>query len=334
MIKAAFERLVDENRHPLSIGFEDEERLYIFDGVRRLIYVAEYNSALSEAVRGSKLFEELPVNTFDVGQTIRQKRGMHVFTIERVDYDNKCYWYLNGTLSLPFDSQDNYELAIPIIPRFIIGDVIKNERGTFEITDVDFNAQHYIVPGGTISFFSQDTYEPVGHKPRFEVGQVIVSKENPEIRYYILEAGIPNETGEYDYKVKNLSKEYIGTTRLISINKMDVWGVPIEELEKEAHVSGIPVSALDQMPEIKDFDDAVAKALGLPSNLVKEALAEFNINFEGMKQRWLSDACEWLRNYLQPACIDAYSEPEMQAFVNRSVERFRKHMDKEVSNDK
>ena len=124
---------------------------------------------------------------------------------------------------------------------------------------------------------------------------MIESSNNPEIRYLILEVGIPNEMGELDYKVEILCNGNKSITRLISINKMDVWGVPIEDLLKEAHVSGIPVSALGQMPEIKDFDDAVAKALGLPSNLVKEALAEFKINFEGMKQRWLSDACEWLR---------------------------------------
>lgn len=64
-------------------------------------------------------------------------------------------------------------------------------------------------------------------KHRFNVGDVITSPKNKEIRYLIKEVGVKNELGGFDYVLEDISddKRFNGKIRRISIDKVDIWGV-------------------------------------------------------------------------------------------------------------
>lgn len=66
-------------------------------------------------------------------------------------------------------------------------------------------------------------------KHRFNVGDVITSSRNKNIRYLIKEVGVKNELGGLDYVVEDISDDerFNGKVRRISIGKVDTWGVLI-----------------------------------------------------------------------------------------------------------
>lgn len=71
---------------------------------------------------------------------------------------------------------------------------------------------------------------PIMPKAKFNVGDEIVSKHNPEVKYEVLKVGTINEVGLYSYELKLLSQcESNGEVRLIDIETVDSWGVLIEK---------------------------------------------------------------------------------------------------------
>ena len=61
-------------------------------------------------------------------------------------------------------------------------------------------------------------------KPKFKVGDWVVSTRNPSLTYRILESNVTNELGKLDYKVEIYSNGVYERTCFITSNKMDEWG--------------------------------------------------------------------------------------------------------------
>ena len=82
-------------------------------------------------------------------------------------------------------------------------------------------------------------------QPKFNVGDLIVSKKNPHLTYKILATNLPNELGKTDYKVEIFTDGKPGildephNIHLISSDKIEDWGElvrqeqPKVDLEKE-----------------------------------------------------------------------------------------------------
>lgn len=99
--------------------------------------------------------------------------------IDTLDYtfdsEGRLYFSFEGKVTFVYTGQeycnvikthqDYQELALPFIePKFEIGDTIKNEKGTYDIIGINYGEHRYLVNGGSISFFVQDTYELVGNE--------------------------------------------------------------------------------------------------------------------------------------------------------------------------
>lgn len=64
-------------------------------------------------------------------------------------------------------------------------------------------------------------------QPKFNVGDLVVSKKNPHLTYRILATNIPNELGKTDYKVEILTDgnpDEPHNIHLISSDKIEDWG--------------------------------------------------------------------------------------------------------------
>lgn len=75
--------------------------------------------------------------------------------------------YSGGLANIIKTHPDYQELVLPLIIelKFKVGDTIRdivnNENRTYMIIGINYDTQHYLVNGGSISFFVQDTYEVV-----------------------------------------------------------------------------------------------------------------------------------------------------------------------------
>lgn len=81
---------------------------------------------------------------------------------------------------------------------------------------------------------------PFTNKPRFSVGDIIFSKENPDIEYKILETGIKSSFSSKEaYKIELLSTEFKGAKRFIDTEKVDSWG-ELATIQNEAQMKCQP----------------------------------------------------------------------------------------------
>lgn len=127
---------------------------------------------------------------------------------------------------------DYQELPLPVESKakFKVGDRLKRKNnGTiWTIVAVSKRKDFYYLTSDLILdvalFTELDEYELVEPKPKFAVGDIIVSKENQDIKYKILEVDIPNKAGGHDYRLELLSTEFKGAKRYISAEKVDSWG--------------------------------------------------------------------------------------------------------------
>lgn len=91
-------------------------------------------------------------------------------------------------------------------------------------------------------------------QPKFNVGDLVVSKKNPHLTYRILATNIPNELGKTDYKVEIFTEGKPGllsephNIHLISSDKIEDWGELVQQ----------------EQPEVDwgEFDKEVAKLWG------------------------------------------------------------------------
>lgn len=185
-IKRTFGSVGISAKNVLHVSFEDENNLYVYDGMLKLFNIIPYESAVAMAVRDSHHFDELqlPVEpVFKVGDRLKRKNDGTIWAIAAVS-KRKDFYYLTSDLLL--------DVAL---------------------------------------FTELDEYELVEPKPKFAVGDIIVSRENQEIKYKILEAGIPNKARGHDYRLELLSTEFKGAKRYISVEKVDSWGELVASTE-------------------------------------------------------------------------------------------------------
>ena len=76
-------------------------------------------------------------------------------------------------------------------------------------------------------------------QPKFNVGDLVVSKKNPHLTYRILATNIPNELGKTDYKVEIFTDGKPGlldkphNIHLISSDKIEDWGELVQQEQTE-----------------------------------------------------------------------------------------------------
>ena len=76
-------------------------------------------------------------------------------------------------------------------------------------------------------------------QPKFNVGDLVVSKKNPHLTYRILATNIPNELGKTDYKVEIFTDGKPGlldkphNIHLISSDKIEDWGELVQQEQPE-----------------------------------------------------------------------------------------------------
>lgn len=76
-------------------------------------------------------------------------------------------------------------------------------------------------------------------QPKFNVGDLVVSKKNPHLTYRILATSIPNELGKTDYKVEIFTDGKPGllgesnNIHLISSDKIEDWGELVQQEQPE-----------------------------------------------------------------------------------------------------
>lgn len=79
-------------------------------------------------------------------------------------------------------------------------------------------------------------------QPKFNVGDLVVSKKNPHLTYRILATNIPNELGKTDYKVEIFTDGKPGllgkphNIHLISSDKIEDWGELVQQEQPEVQV--------------------------------------------------------------------------------------------------
>ena len=106
-----------------------------------------------------------------------------------------------------------------------------NDPGTVIVFDGTTKVLHFLAFDSSLArlVMNSDCFEelpvPFMYKPRFSTGDIIVSKENPEIEYKILGIGVESCSGTMrDYFLELLTTENKGKKVLISIRKLDSWG--------------------------------------------------------------------------------------------------------------
>lgn len=117
-------------------------------------YYIEGDPANADRIKAA--FKDIGIETLDY--SFNSKNRLY-FT-----FDGKvCFFYTNNELCDVIKTHQDYQkLALPIIePKFKIGDTIQNEAGTYEIIGINYGEYRYLVNGGSISFFVQDTYKIV-----------------------------------------------------------------------------------------------------------------------------------------------------------------------------
>jgi len=76
-------------------------------------------------------------------------------------------------------------------------------------------------------------------QPKFNVGDLVVSKKNPHLTYKILATNIPNELGKTDYKVEIFTDGKPGildephNIHLISSDRIEDWGELVQQEQSE-----------------------------------------------------------------------------------------------------
>lgn len=191
-------------------------------------YFIEGDAANADRIKAA--FQKLGIDTLDFSFDSKHR---FYFTVE----GKISFFYTNNELCDVIKTHQDYqELVLPPIiePKFKVGDTIRDivngEIRTCRIIGIDYDTQHYLVIGGSISFLVQDSYELVDRQPKFECGDVIYSIHNPSIRYRILDVGIPDfDTKEPQYRVELLSTEFKGVQRFMSIDKVDSWGALLSD---------------------------------------------------------------------------------------------------------
>lgn len=100
-------------------------------------------------------------------------------------------------------------------------------------------------------------------KPKFNVGDLVVSKKNPHLTYKILATNIPNELGKTDYKVEIFTDGKPGllsephNIHLISSDKIEDWGElvlqerPEVDLEKLGGIARHLISVKDHEEDMR-----------------------------------------------------------------------------------
>lgn len=191
-------------------------------------YFIQGCAANAERIRAA--FEKLG---YDTSRHLFNAKSVLYFTLDGEIRSTTC----NCTPAIIKTHPDYQELVLPPIiePKFKVGDTIRDivngENRTCRIIGINYDTQHYLVNGGSISFLVQDSYELVDGQPKFEIGDVIYSIHNPSIRYRILDVGIPDfDTKEPQYRVELLSTEFNGVQRFMSIDKVDSWGALLSDV--------------------------------------------------------------------------------------------------------
>ena len=65
---------------------------------------------------------------------------------------------------------------------------------------------------------------------KFKVGDRICNKENPYVKYKVLQVGCTNVHGELEYYLENICEdEHKGNKHYLRIERVDRWGVLLEE---------------------------------------------------------------------------------------------------------
>lgn len=142
-IKRTFGGVGISAKNVLPVSFEDENNLYVYDGVLKLFSIMPYNSVMAMAIMDSHHFDELelPVEPkFKVGDRIKLENGT-LFDVCMVDQRDGFYIIVGSDASIrkiPFNEQDGYELDKPG-PKFTVGDIIvsrKNQDIKYKILEV------------------------------------------------------------------------------------------------------------------------------------------------------------------------------------------------------
>lgn len=122
-------------------------------------YFIEGDAANADRIKAA--FQKLGIDTLDFSFNSKHR---FYFTVE----GKISFFYTNNELCDVIKSHQEYqELMLPSIiePKFKVGDTIRdivnNENRTYVIIGINYGTQHYLVNGGSISFFVQDSYEVV-----------------------------------------------------------------------------------------------------------------------------------------------------------------------------
>lgn len=126
---------------------------------------------------------------------------------------------------------------------------------------------------------------PIMPKAKFKVGDEIVSKNNTTIKYEILEVGILNELGLYDYKCKLLTPgELQGTIRNMEIEKVDSWGILIEKPSRLEHTIANIIR--------RNFTMKIEDAYGIAKNSMDEIIDIVKEDYCVKKMKYPEDYLE------------------------------------------
>ena len=121
-------------------------------------YFIEGDAANADRIRAA--FEKLGYYT---SRHLFNAKSVLYFTLDGEIRATTC----NCTPAIIKTHPDYKELELPPIiePKFKVGDTIRdivnNENRTYMIIGINYGTQHYLVNGGSISFFVQDSYEVV-----------------------------------------------------------------------------------------------------------------------------------------------------------------------------
>ena len=124
---------------------------------------------------------------------------------------------------------------------------------------------------------------PIMPKAKFKVGDEIVSKNNTTIKYEILEVGILNELGLFDYKCKLLTPgELQGTIRNMEIEKVDSWGTLIEKHSRLENAIAINIIR-------RNFTIKIEDAYGIAKNSMDEIIDIVKEDYCNKKMKYPED---------------------------------------------
>ena len=136
-------------------------------------------------------------------------------------------------------------------------------------------------------------------QPKFNVGDLVVSKKNPHLTYKILATNIPNELGKTDYKVEIFTDGKPGllsephNIHLISSDKIEDWGELVQQ--EQSKPSG--------------YDKALLEVKRMVDKLYDEASIGLNEYDSGLYNR-IAETCMKLREFIK-ARLDSDGQPEV-----------------------